>query len=359
MKRADTFLLITVVFLTLFGLFMIYDVSSFAAFRDFGDKYHYVKDQFFWIVLGFLGLLFFTRFNYHRLYNLSIPILLVAILLLVLVLIPGIGIKLQGARRWINTGLFVLQPAEFVKLALAIYLSAWFSKKEKGRFLAFILLLGLIFFLVVLQPDMGTAAVILAEALAIYFLSGGNIFYFIFSIPVLAGLTYALIKIAPYRAQRFEAFFNASGSGAIETSSYHVKQILIAFGSGGLLGVGLGNSLQKYAYLPESTTDSIFAIIAEELGFIGASVLIFLFAIVVWRGFYIAVRARDNLGKLLAGGITTFLAVQTIINLSAQTVLLPLTGIPLPFISYGGSALIVDLCAIGILLNISRSATSH
>lgn len=354
MKRIDIFLLATVIILTIFGLFMIYDVSSYIAYRDFEDKYHFVKDQFSWVILGMVGLLAFANFKYHKLYNLSLPILLVAIVLLVLVFVPGIGVKLLGASRWINLGGFFLQPAEFVKLALAIYLSAWMSYKERGRLAAFLLLLGLVFFLVILQPDMGTAAVILCEALIIYFLSGGNVLYFVFLIPLLAGLGFALIKLAPYRAQRLEAFFNTSGS--IETSSYHVKQILIAFGSGGLLGVGLGGSLQKYAYLPESTTDSIFAIIAEELGFIGASILIFLFAVVVWRGFYIAIHARDSFGKLLAGGITTFLAVQTIINLAAQTVLLPLTGIPLPFISYGGSALIVDLCSVGILLNISRDS---
>ncbi len=355
MKKIDTVLLVVVTILTIFGLFMIYDVSSFTAYRDFEDKYHFVKDQFFWVFLGFLGMLFFANFNYHKLYNLSLPILLVAIVLLALVFVPGIGVELLGARRWINTGIFLLQPSEFVKLALAIYLSAWFSRKEKGRLLAFLLLLGLVFFLVILQPDMGTAAVILSEALVIYFLGGANIFYFIFLIPVLAGLGFALIRLAPYRLARLETFFNAGQS--IERSSYHVRQILIAFGSGGLIGVGFGNSLQKYAYLPESTTDSIFAIIAEELGFIGASILITVFVVIVWRGFYIAVNAKDNLGKLLAGGITTFLGVQAIVNLAAQTVLLPLTGIPLPFISYGGSALIVDLCSVGILLNISKNSS--
>jgi cell division protein FtsW len=352
MKKIDIFLLITVLILTIFGLFMIYDVSSFTAYRDFGDKYHFVKDQFLWFLLGFAGLLVFANFNYHKVYNLSLPILFIAIVLLVLVFVPGVGVKLLGAARWINLGPFLLQPAEFVKLALAIYLSAWFSNKEKGRFWAFLLLLGLVLFLVMLQPDMGTAVVILSEALVIYFLSGGNIFYFLFLMPILAVLGYILIKIVPYRAQRLSTFFDINQS--IETSSYHIRQILIAFGAGGLMGVGLGNSLQKYAYLPESTTDSIFAIIAEELGFIGASILIVLFIVVVWRGFYIALKARDNLGKLLAGGITTFLAVQTIVNLAAQTALLPLTGIPLPFISYGGSALIIDLCSVGILLNISR-----
>ncbi len=352
MKRIDIFLLGVVSILVLFGLFMIYDASSYVALRDFGDKYHYIKDQFFWGILGFLGLIFFTLFDYHRLHNLALPLLAISIILLLLVFMPGIGVYVLGAHRWINLGFFTLQPAEFVKLVLAIYLAAWFSNKEKGRFMAFLFLLGLVLILVAFQPDMGTAIVILTEALAIYFLSGGNIVYYVILIPVLTVIGFIFAKIEPYRARRLEAFLSLDKS--FDSSSYHVKQILIALGSGGLMGVGLGNSLQKYAYLPETTTDSIFAIIAEELGFLGAGIVISLFALVVWRGLRIALRARDNFGKLLAGGITTFLAIQTIINFSAQTALLPLTGIPLPFISYGGSALIVDLCAIGMLLNISK-----
>lgn len=352
MKRLDTFLLTLIIFIVVFGLFMIYDVSSYVAFRDFGDKYHYIKDQFFWVLLGFLGLLFFANFNYKKLYNLSLPLLILSIFLLVLVFIPGVGIKLLGAHRWINLKLFVLQPAEFVKLTLSIYLAAWFSNKEKGRFLAFFLLLGLVLVLIALEPDMGTGIVILFEALIIYFLSGGNILNYIPLAPALGILGFLFIKFEPYRAKRLEEFLNLNQS--IEASSYHMKQILIAFGVGGLTGVGLGNSLQKYAYLPETTTDSIFAIIAEELGLIGAVFLIVVFALIIWRGFYIAIRAKDQFGRLLAGGLTTFIAIQTIINLAAQTALLPLTGIPLPFISYGGSSLIVDLCSIGILLNISK-----
>lgn len=351
MKKIDGLLLVTTAFLSIFGLFIIYDVSSYVAFRDFSDKYHYIKDQLFWMALGSLGLFFFSNFNYKRLYNLSLPILLSAITLLSLVFVPGIGVKLLGAHRWINLKFFLLQPAEFVKLALAIYLAAWFSNKERGRFLAFILLMGLVLMLVVLEPDMGTAIVILSEALSVYFLSGANLLNFAITLPFLFGIGLFLIKTSSYRAKRLASFL---GGGEAE-SSYHIKQILIALGSGGLMGVGIGNSLQKYAYLPETTTDSIFAVISEELGFIGATFLIILFVVVIWRGFYIAIHARDNFGKLLAGGITTFLAVQMIINLSAQTVLLPLTGIPLPFISYGGSALIIDLCSIGILLNISRN----
>lgn len=352
MKKIDISLLFSVIILTFFGLFMIYDVSSFVAFRDFSDKYHYIKDQFLWVMLGFVGLTFFSYFDYQRLYNLAFPMLCAALILLILVFIPGIGINLLGANRWIDTGVFVLQPAEFVKLALAIYLAAWFSNKEKGRLLAFLLLMGLVLGLVMLEPDMGTTIVILSEALAIYFLSGANMVYFSLLLPLLSFLGFIFIKISPYRSKRLETFFNIDQS--IESSSYHVKQILIAFGVGGLTGVGLGNSLQKYAYLPESTTDSIFAIIAEEFGFVGATAIILFFIFIIARCFYISVNAKDNFGKLLGAGIATFLAAQTIINLAAQTALVPLTGIPLPFISYGGSSLIIDLCAIGIILNISK-----
>lgn len=352
MKKIDIFLLVSVLFLTFFGLFMIYDASSFVAFRDFADKYHYVKDQFFWIFLGIIGLFIFSHIDYHKFYNLAIPILFIGIGLLLLVFVPGIGVKILGARRWIDLRFTILQPSEFIKLAFAIYLAAWFSNKEKNRLWSFLLLLGFVLFLVMLEPDMGTAAIILFEAISLYFLSGAKVIYFAILAPVIAVIGYIFIKLEPYRAARLATFFNADQN--IESSSYHVRQILIALGSGGLTGVGFGNSLQKYAYLPENTTDSIFAIIAEELGFIGACFIIGVFMIVVWRGFYIAITARDLFGKLLAGGITTFLAGQVLVNLSAQTALLPLTGVPLPFISYGGSALIINLCSIGILLNIAK-----
>jgi cell division protein FtsW len=331
---------------------MIYDASSFVSFRDFADKYHYLKSQFSWIIFGFTALIFFSFFDYHKLYALALPILSGALVLLILVFIPGIGVSLLGAHRWINVKFSLLQPAEFIKLALAIYLAAWFSNKERGRLAAFSLLMVLVLGLVMLEPDMGTTVVILAEGFIIYFLSGAKILYFSLFVPVLGFLGFIFIKLSPYRSQRFEAFLNTGSS--LNLSSYHVRQILIALGVGGWTGVGLGNSLQKYAYLPESTTDSIFAIIAEELGFIGAVALILFFIFIIFRCFRIAVKAKDNFGKLLAGGIVTFLALQTIINLAAQTALVPLTGIPLPFISYGGSALIVDLAAIGIILNISK-----
>ncbi len=355
MKKLDLVLLASVYFITIFGLFMIYDASSYVAFRDFADKYHFIKDQIFWIILGSIALIFFAHFNYKKFYNLALPGLLVSIFLLVLVFIPGLGLKLLGARRWIDLHFFTIQPSELVKLALAVYLAAWFSSKEKNRLPAFLLLLSLILGLVILQPDMGTGIIILLEAIAVYFLSGARVIYFFILGPIIGFIGFLVAIFEPYRAARLATFLNFNQD--VAESSYHVRQILIALGSGGLMGVGLGNSLQKYAYLPESATDSIFAIIAEELGFLGAVAIILIFIVIIWRGFIIARNANDLFGKLLAGGISTFLAGQILINLAAQTALVPLTGIPLPFISHGGSALIMNLTSIGILLNIKRQSS--
>ncbi|HEX8932114.1 MAG TPA: FtsW/RodA/SpoVE family cell cycle protein, partial [Patescibacteria group bacterium] len=296
MKKFDFILLGITIFLTLFGLLMIFDASSFISFRDFGNKYHYIKDQSLWMVLGFVGLGFFSWFNYKKLYNLALPFLMTAIILLVLVFIPGIGISVLGAHRWINLRIGVFQPAEFVKMSLAIYLAAWFSNKEKGRFTAFLILTGLVLFLVMAEPDMGTTIIILSEALVLYFLSGGNMVYFGILMPLLAVIGVILIKIEPYRARRLTAFLSPDQS--LGTTSYHVKQILIALGSGGITGVGLGNSLQKYAYLPENATDSIFAIIAEEIGFVGSIIVLLVCFAFIWRGITIAIRAKDTFGKL-------------------------------------------------------------
>jgi cell division protein FtsW len=355
-RKSDFTLLFAVFILTIFGLFMIYDASSYVAFRDFGDKYSYAKDQFAWVIIGFTALTFASFFDYHKLYKLALPILIVSIFLLLLVFVPGLSIEALGAKRWINFGFFVVQPSEVVKLALTIYLSAWFSTKEKGRFLAFLMLVGLVLFLVMLQPDMGTAMIILGISVILYFLSGGNIWHIVGLIPVVGIGGLVLILVEPYRAARLMTFLNPEHGGVLG-ASYHLRQILIALGSGGLFGVGIGNSLQKYAYLPEATTDSIFAIIAEEIGYVGVLILLSIMLFIVYRGFYIAVRAKDSFGKLLAAGITSFLAIQSFVNLAAQTALLPLTGVPLPFLSYGGSALVINLVSVGILLNISRQSS--
>ncbi|GDX61887.1 cell division protein FtsW [Candidatus Levyibacteriota bacterium] len=352
MKKIDFTLFFTVIILSLFGLFMIYNASSFIAFRDFSDKYHYVKDQLLWLILGFIGLVFFSLFDYKRLYYLFLPILICIFLLLISVFLPIIGVYVLGAHRWINFGFFVLQPSELVKLGLAICLSAWFSDNEKGRFGPACIIIIMIIILVMIEPDMGTAVVLLLESIVIYFLSGGSIFNLFMIIPLIFTAGYIAIKIAPYRAERLLEHMGVYYS--IDKTSYHVKQILIALGSGGITGIGFGNSLQKYAYLPENTTDSIFAIIAEEYGLVGGGLLLSVYIFLIWRGIHIAKNTKDSFGKLLSAGIITFLGIQALINLGAQSALIPLTGIPLPFISYGGSATVVNLCSIGILLNISK-----
>lgn len=352
LKRIDFSLLLVVVLLTLFGLLMIYDASSYSAFRNFGDKLHYVKEQFVWMFMGFGGILVFSRVDYRKFQKIAFPLLVISLFLLALVFLPGVGVYTLGARRWIHIGSFIIQPTEFIKPVLAIYLAAWFSKKQKEKILSFFGLVGFIMLLVMLEPDMGTALIILSEALIVYFLEGASLFYLAASVPVIAIFGIILIVIAPYRAARLTTFFNPAVSTL--TSSYHVKQILISLGSGGIGGLGFGNSLQKYAYLPENTTDSIFAIIAEETGFIGGTILIGILFYIIFRGFTISLGAKDVFGRYLAAGITAFLGVQMVINLGAQTAAFPLTGVPLPFLSYGGSSLIVDLAAIGILLSISR-----
>lgn len=333
---------------------MIYNTSSVMSYNLFEDKYHFIKDQIVWAVLGFTAMGIAYRTDYHKLYIIALPLLILALVLLILVFVPGIGSNALGANRWVNLGFMTLQPAEFVKLGLAIYLSAWLSQKEKGRFGAFLLLMGSILFLIMMEPDLGTAAIILFEALMIYFLSGGSLMYFFFIAPFVGLVGFFYIISEPYRLARLTSFLNLGNS--LHETSYHVKQILIALGSGGIFGLGVGNSIQKYAYLPENVTDSIFPIIAEEFGLIGSVVLICVFAALIWRCLYIASRAKDAFGKLLAGGIISFIGIQAVINLAAMTALVPLTGVPLPFISYGGSALIIDLAAMGILLSIAKQS---
>ncbi len=348
----------SIVFLTLFllafGLLMVYDSSSVTALTQFGNKFYYLREQTKGVTIGILGMIFAAFFDYRRYYKLSLPMLVGSLVLLVMVFIPPLGIKALGAHRWINFGLFILQPSELAKLVTTIYLSAWLSRKEKNRFAAFLILLAMVVGLIILEPDLGTAIIIISCSLVIYFSSGAPLKHLVALIPVVFGGVLALAISAPYRFARIATFLNLNSDPL--GASYHVRQILIGLGSGGLWGLGLGKSRQKFFYLPEATTDSIFAIIAEELGFIGATALILVFVILIYRGFIIAKNAPDSFGRLLAFGLTAWIAIQTIINLSSMVALTPLTGIPLPFISYGGSALVVELFAIGILLNISKQS---
>jgi len=352
-QRGDFLPAFLALLLTCFGILMVYEASAVVAFRDFRNKYHFLKLQSLWALIGFFFLVFFSFFDYHRLFSLSFPIFLFALLLSALVLIPHFSFKAYGARRWLNLGFITLQPSEFAKLALVLYLSALFSQKRDLK--GFILPNSLLFLLTLLGKDLGTTLVLFAISLSLYFLAGAPLFHFLLLLPPSFLVFLYLVLKTPYRLKRLLAFLNPSFDPL--GASYHIRQILIALGSGGWMGLGLGQSRQKYAYLPESFTDSIFAIIGEELGFIKCTFIILVYLFIFWRGFKIAQKAPDVFGQLLAGGITSWLGIQTFINLGAMVALIPLTGLPLPFLSYGGSNLVASLIGIGILVNISKNTT--
>lgn len=349
--KSDRLLVLAIFLISLFGVLMVFDSSVAIAIRDFSDQYYFAREQLKWLVIGLIGFSIASKIPYTLWYKLALPMLIVTLILLMVVFVPGVGIRALGAHRWINFGFFVLQPAELAKLSLVIYLSAWFSGKEKGRLGAFLILIGMVLGLVILEPDLGTSIILLSISLMLYYFSGAPVLHFIVLVPILAVGVIALAITSPYRAARLMTFFNPNEDPL--GSSYQIRQALLAFGSGGLTGVGIGKSRQKYEYLPEANTDSIFAIIGEETGFLGVIVVLSVFLFIVWRGFKIAIRAPDAFSRLLTLGIASWLAIQTCINVGAMAALIPLTGVPLPFISYGGSSLIILLFAMGIVVNVS------
>lgn len=353
-QQPDLYLLLATGVLIVFGLLMVYDASTIQGLKDFRDSLYYIKQQLLWVGAGALSLAFFARFDYRKFRLLSVPLLLLSIILLLAVFIPGLGVSGGGAHRWLRIGGITIQPAEIIKLTGVIYLSVLFEKKIK--FLPLLILVaGVSFVTAVLQRDLGSTIVFAVTAAVVYLAAGGSIWRLAATAPIGILASFLLIFTSGYRSKRILAFLDPFSD--TQGFTYHISQVLIALGSGGLFGLGLGQSRQKFEYIPEVSTDSIFAIIGEELGFFGGIAVIALFAFVLIRGFKIAQKCEDNFGKILALGLTSWLAVQVIINLSSMTALLPLTGVPLPFISYGGSALVANLTAVGILLNISRQNT--
>ncbi len=348
----------------LFGLVMLSSVSSAIAYNRFGDNYYYLKHQVFFGVLPGLAVFYvLSKIDYRLWRKLALLALVTAIGLLVAVFIPGIGFSYGGATRWIHVGFFTFQAAEVVKLAFLIYLASWMERRgEHGvsnfssGMVPFVSVLGLIMGLILKQPDMGTMMIIVLSSLAVYFVAGGYWKHIVtLFIAGMAGIA-LLIKMAPYRAARFTVFLNPELDP--QGIGYHVNQALLAVGSGGLLGLGLGLSRQKHLYLPEVIGDSVFAIVAEELGFVITSLMITLFALLVYRGLTAGQRAPDLFGKYLATGISAWIAFQTIINIGAMLSIMPLTGLPLPFVSYGSTSTIVLLAACGIVFNISKHAVT-
>lgn len=360
-RSVDKPLLYVTLALVLGGLLILASASMVLSQKNFGTLGYYALRQ---LLLGGLGgaiaLMGASLVPYRLWKKLAIPLLIASLALLALLFIPDLSYVFGGARRWLKIGPISFQPSEILKLTFIIYLASWLDSRRKDvasvsyGLIPFALMLSIVSIFLMMQPDVGTLGVIVLGAGALYFLGGGKksqiaalstfgliIFYFV-------------VRMAPYRLSRILVFLSPGHDP--QGAGYQISQALIAIGSGGFSGLGFGRGIQKYNYLPEPMADSIFAIFAEEMGFIGVALLIGLFVVLAWRGLTIARRAPDIFGKLLAAGISINIVVQAFINMAAISGLMPLTGIPLPFVSYGGTSLAMTLASIGILLNISKHA---
>lgn len=361
--RPDYFLFALIVMLLVFGLVMLGSVSSNLGKIKFNDSYYYLKHQLLYgFSIGIIGFLsgFFINYQFYR--KISFLLLCINLVFLVLVFTP-LGISANSANRWIKIGPASFQPAELLKLTFVIYLAAWFArrklnlKKEKffnffKEFLPILIISGVVFLLLIIQPATSMIVVLLSALGAIYFVSGAKLKYIIPLFIVCLLVLGIIIYFTPYRAQRILGFLNPEED--VLGANYQRNQALIAIGSGGVFGVGYGNSKSKVSYLPAAIDDSIFAIIAEELGFVGASGLVILFALLVFRLIWLAKKTNDHFGRFILAGFAAVLAIQSFINMASIAGLLPITGLPLPFVSYGGTALAVFLTMSGISLNISK-----
>ncbi|MGN0960899.1 MAG: putative lipid II flippase FtsW [Christensenellales bacterium] len=356
-KSRNILLITLVTFLCLFGIVMIYSASSYSSGVLYGDEFHFVKKQLFGFALGIILFIFAYKFNYHKYYKLRYWVIIISVILLALVFVPGIGISANGARRWIGLASLNLQSSEVAKFGFVIFSACYLSKNyEKTKTFKGILPIlisgGIICLLVILEPNMSVTMCI-GMVMIVMLIVGGMSFkhFMILAIPALA-LVVLLIVIEPYRLDRLMAFINPWANPKEE--GYQLIQSLYSLGAGGLFGVGLFNSRQKYLFLPFSESDFIFAIIGEELGFVGAVFILSIFVVVIAIGIKIALNAKDRLGTYLASGITAVIAIQLLINIAVVTGSIPPTGIPMPFISAGGTSLSVFMGAIGILCNVSN-----
>ncbi len=356
----DMWLLAVVAVLLSIGVVMVYSASAIVAADRFHDPYLFLKKQLFWALLGGIALWAALRFDYRRLEHAVVPLLATAAVLLVLVLVPPFGQAINGTRRWIRLGPVSLQPVELAKLALVVFLAAFLSRNRDRLhdfwrgFMPPLGVAAVFAGLVVIQPDLGNCVALVALTFALLFIAGGRLRHLSMLLAIALPLAAIGVYAAPYRVRRITAFMDPwqdpRGSG------FQIIQSWLALGSGGLVGRGIGDSRQKLFYLPEAHTDFIFSVLGEELGFVGGMIVIALFVVLIWRGLRIGLRAPDLFGAYLALGITVLLATQTFVNLGVVTGLLPTKGLPLPYISFGGSALIVTMLGTGLLLNISQHA---
>lgn len=346
------------------GLLLLSSASSVQSFQQYDDSYHFVKRQFFRGLLPGLFLFFvFSRLNLNFLKKYSLWFLIGSLILLVAVFIPKLGVSSGQTRSWLEIGSLRFQPSEILKLTFIIYLAAWLENKShslemknlKYTLLPFLFFLTIVTILILAQPDLGTFLIIMAIAGVVYFAAGAPWSHLAGMVAGFLLIVFLTIQVAPYRLDRIASFFNPEIDP--QGSSYQIQQAKLAIGSGGLLGLGIGKSRQKFNYLPEVKGDSIFAIIAEEMGFIFSLLFLGLFLTIMLRGLKIARASPDNFTSLLAIGITGWFSFQAFINIGAMVGVLPLTGIPLPFVSYGGTALTISLVAGGILTKISKQTT--
>ena len=359
-RHPDYLLILDIILLLAVGIVMVFSSSFVSAQTTYGDGYYFLKRQLLWALLGIFGMIVLMRVDYHIYQKWAKPFFLVAVMLLLVVLLPGVGLKVNGARRWLGVSAFSFQPSEVAKLAVIIFLARYLSQHQdsiKQFFKGFalpLLIVGVVCGLMLLQPDLGTAVTIALTACLMILAAGARKTHLAgFALLGLVLLGMAIV-LAPYRMARFTTFLNPwvdpLGNG------FQTIQSLYAVGSGRLFGLGLGMGRQKFLYLPEVQTDFIFAVIGEELGFIGAIFVLALFFVFMWRGLRIAMKAPDTFASLMALGITVDLVLQALIHVGVVTGCLPVKGITLPFISYGGSSLTLTLLMIGILLNISHYA---
>ncbi len=369
--RPDYILVGVVVILVVLGILILASVSASLSQEKFGTTYYFLNHQLlFGLIPGLILAFLAFRIRLDFLKKWAPLLLLINLILLVMVFLPKIGAGAGGATRWLSMGPISFQPAEFLKLTFILYLAVWLTSRtphqqksgfgQAGKwfsqtFIAFLMVIGLISLLLIFQPDISTLGVIVLVAVLMYFLANTPLWHSILIILIGAGGLFSLIKLAPYRAARLLVFFEP-GTDPMGIG-YQLKQALIAIGSGGIFGLGLGMSGQRLGFLPQSISDSIFAIMAEETGFIGSLILISLFLMFLWRGFKIGKKGGDKFSQLAAIGISSWIVIQAFINVGSMIGILPLTGIPLPFISYGGSALVTELIGVGILLNISKNTT--
>lgn len=359
-RRPDWILLGAILALLTIGMVMVYSSSAVKGYVQYDDPYHFLKMEVIWVGLGLAALAVTMRLDLQMIERFAKPALITAIVLLIMVKIPGIGRRVNGADRWIGLGPLSIQPSEVIKLAMVLVMAHLLAvqpykiRSFRHGLLPILGLLGLIAGLIMLQPDLGTTLVIVGTSFFMMIAAGARVSHMLALGGTGLGLVIAAIAAAPYRMRRITAFLDpwADPSG----KGYQTIQALLALGPGGLFGLGLGQSKQKFLYLPENHTDFIFAMIGEELGFVGASIVVLLFFLFAWRGFRVAMGAPDAFTGFLAVGVTAMVSIQAMINMGVVSGVLPVTGITLPFLSYGGTSLVFTMIGVGVLLNISRES---